>query len=97
MNRKIIPAEQRYVRRTAEDFANGAALPKKGQSYRLHSVGLRITEDLSDAVTIAAANHGVGKAEFMRAALRYAIRNGIDVRHELNTPIEIDVLDTEPT
>lgn len=93
--KRIIDSEKGYVRRTAEQFAAGAVPSKPGYSHRLKSAGLKVTGELHEAIKAAAELHNVDRNEFMRAAIRAALRRGIDVQYELETPVEVDLPEPE--
>jgi len=89
--KRIVDADKRYVRRTAEEFAAGAVPARGGTSHRLKSVGLKLSEDMREAIKGTALKLGVEQNEFMKAAIRQALRDGVRVRYELETPIEVEL------
>ncbi|MCJ2187894.1 hypothetical protein [Novosphingobium beihaiensis] len=86
----IIPAEQRYVRRTKKQFSESAA-PLSDASYRMKKLGVLAIPEIIDAVGQSSAHLGVDQAQWLRAAIRKALREGLDVDYELDTPIEFSV------
>lgn len=89
--KKIIGAEKGYIRRTAEEFAAGAEPVRGGGSHRMSNVGLPLTDELREATKATAEAMGVKYTNWMRAALRKALREGVDVEMELATPIEVEI------
>ncbi len=94
-----LPPEEKYVRRTAEDFAAGAKPVRGSGSHRMIPHSLKLSPELSAIAKEEAERAGVSLALWIRAAMRKALREGIDVQFELEEPVEIsisDELDTEP-
>lgn len=87
---RIIPPEKKYIRRTAEEFAEGAQPVRSSGSHRMVNAGLLLTPDLKTASVEAAGMHGVGFADWVRAALRKALREGMNPHFELGTEIELE-------
>lgn len=95
--KRVIDAEKGYVRRTAEQFAAGAEPVRGGGSHRMTNVGLPLTYELREVTKATAEAMGVKYTNWMRAALRKALREGVDVEKELSTPIEVEVPEPEPS
>ncbi len=87
--RRYIPPEQKYVRRTTEEFKAGAEPVRDGGSHRLKQVALTVSPELHTVVKEQASAEGVSFIFWVRAATRKALREGIDVKKELETPVEI--------
>lgn len=86
--------ERAYVRRTAKEFAAGAEPVTVSGSHRLKQVALTLTPDLHAAAKQAAEQADIKFVEWVRAAIRGALRNGMDARYELDTPVEIEAEDS---
>ncbi len=96
-----IPSEEKYVRRTKDEFKAGAE-PVSGTSHRMTKVGAYVLPELEEAAKCDATSHGVKFAQWMRAAMRKALREGIDPEHELTSPVhyipqETKKSDNEPS
>lgn len=92
----IIPAEKTHVRRTKDEFEAGAT-PLSQTSYRMKKIGVLATPEVIQAVDASAARSGVKQSQWMRAAIRKALREGVDVDFELETPIEVAAPDPSDT
>jgi|GEM_PF-5085554 len=80
------------VRRTAEEFAAGAKPVKGSGSHRLVEQKIRLTPELRNAIREAAQIADCTDVMWVRAAARKALREGIDVEHELSTTVELPSL-----
>lgn len=86
-NIRRIPPEEKYVRRTAEDFKAGAEPVRGSGSHRFVRPKVTITPELNEAAKAAAKSADVAYTVWIRAAIRKALRQGLDVDHELSSEI----------
>lgn len=87
---KTILPEKRYVRRTADEFKAGAEPVRESGSHRFVRQSVTLTPDLIEAAKAESAAQGVPFTVWVRAAVRKALREGLDVETELSTQIDLD-------
>ncbi|PHR92425.1 MAG: hypothetical protein COA69_08610 [Robiginitomaculum sp.] len=87
--RKTILPEQKYVRRTTEEFAAGAKPVRGTGSHRMKRVGFQLSFELIDELQKEANAQGVSISDYYRASIRKALRDNMDVEFENKTPITI--------
>jgi hypothetical protein len=85
-----IPPEKRYVRRTADEFKAGAEPVRESGSHRFVRQSVTLTPELVEASKNEAESQGVPFTVWVRAAVRKALRDGLDVETELGTEINLD-------
>lgn len=85
----IIPAEEKYVRRSRDDFEAGAK-PVVGDSVRMERISLLLSPELLAAASRVADDADTKRTYWLRAAIRKALREGVDVQYELETPIKLE-------
>jgi len=89
---RIIPKEERYVRRTTEEFKAGAEPVRDSGSHRMKATNVLLIPELHTAIKQAAKKNDVTLSLWLRAALRKALREGVDVQRELDTEIVLGEL-----
>ena len=90
----VFGPEKRVVRRTSRDFKAGAE-PSTGESYRFKNVGVSMTPELHEFAKIIAEQHDMPFKAYARAALRYAMRHGMNPHEELESQLKISLMDEE--
>lgn len=83
-----IEPDKKYVRRTAQEFAEGAK-PVRGKSHRFDQKLVSLDPDVKQIAEILAKQQGISLTEWVRASMRKALRDGMDANRELAEPITI--------
>ena len=86
--RIVLEPERKRVRRTKAEFEAGATPSVAGKSERLHPVHVGVTRPMLEIIQHELERQNVDLADFVRGALRAALRHSIDVKQELATEIE---------
>lgn len=84
---KIEP-EKKYVRRSAEEFQKGAK-PVTGGSHRFQRINVSLNPDVKAVAEFLADKQGINLSEWIRAAMRKALREGMDAKWELSETVEL--------
>lgn len=84
---KEIAPEKKYVRRTTEEFKAGAEPVRKTASHRFIRTNISMNPEVKTAAEAFAKQQGLTLSEWVRAAMRKALRDGMDGSHELDEPV----------
>jgi len=80
----IVPAEKGYVRDPKGEFNDTR---QSSYSPRMKRVGVLLTPEMIEGLNICVDLAGTKQSNWIRAALRKAMREGVDVEYELENEI----------
>lgn len=99
---KHITPEKGYVRRTSDEFEAGAKpIPSGKNSHRMERIVTQVTPSILQVIEELRVSSNTTRSDWLRAAIRYALRNAEDfdpsdeLATEFTVEIQVDTLDND--